>query len=91
MTEPYSKPKYDRIFADLQPVNGKVSGSSAKNEMVKSKLPNSVRLFPNLYSQLLNKVGSVVSILLHAEFGRNDHQEGTPHFTFSVRIDDKII
>jgi hypothetical protein len=42
MTEPYSKPKYDRIFADLQPVNGKVSGSSAKNEMVKSKLPNSV-------------------------------------------------
>jgi len=36
------KPKYDRIFADLQPVNGKVSGSSAKNEMVKSKLPNSV-------------------------------------------------
>ena len=43
MTEPYFKPKYDRIFADLQPVNGKVSGSSAKNEMVKSKLPNSVR------------------------------------------------
>merc|ERR1719234_1385449 len=36
------KPKYDRIFNDLNPVNGKVSGSAAKNEMVKSKLPNSV-------------------------------------------------
>jgi len=36
------KPKYDRIFNDLNPVNGKVSGSTAKNEMVKSKLPNSV-------------------------------------------------
>ena len=39
------QPKYDRIFSDLQPVNGKVSGSSAKNEMVKSKLPNSVGFF----------------------------------------------
>ena len=39
-----SKPKYDRIFNDLSPVNGKVSGSAAKNEMVKSKLPNSVIL-----------------------------------------------
>ena len=83
MTEPYSKPKYDRIFADLQPVNGKVSGSSAKNEMVKSKLPNSVRLFPNLYPRLLNKVGCVfqmvvVSILPNMEFGRNGHQEGAP-------------
>ena len=38
------QPKYDRIFNDLNPVNGKVSGSAAKNEMVKSKLPNSVRL-----------------------------------------------
>jgi len=37
------QPKYDRIFNDLNPVNGKVSGSTAKNEMVKSKLPNSVR------------------------------------------------
>merc|ERR1712176_1718381 len=36
------KPKYDKIFNDLNPVNGKVSGSGAKNEMVKSKLPNSV-------------------------------------------------
>ena len=79
MTEPYSKPKYDRIFADLQPVNGKVSGSSAKNEMVKSKLPNSVRPFPNLYPQLLNKVGCVfpmvaVALLPHAEFGTKDHR-----------------
>jgi hypothetical protein len=36
------KPKYDKIFQDLNPVNGKVSGSGAKEEMVKSKLPNSV-------------------------------------------------
>lgn len=36
------KSKYDRIFNELNPVNGKVSGSAAKAEMVKSKLPNSV-------------------------------------------------
>ena len=56
ITEPYSKPKYDRIFADLQPVNGKVSGSSAKNEMVKSKLPNSVRLFPQRLENLSDEI-----------------------------------
>ena len=28
----------------------------------------------------------VVSILLHAEFGPNDHREGAPHFTFYKRF-----
>ncbi|CAM9833060.1 unnamed protein product [Lampetra planeri] len=36
------KPKYDEIFYTLSPVNGKVSGASAKKEMVRSKLPNTV-------------------------------------------------
>ncbi|KAG7484759.1 hypothetical protein MATL_G00053550 [Megalops atlanticus] len=36
------KPSYDEIFYTLSPVNGKVSGASAKKEMVKSKLPNTV-------------------------------------------------
>ncbi|MBN3281924.1 EHD1 protein, partial [Polyodon spathula] len=36
------KPNYDEIFYTLSPVNGKVSGASAKKEMVKSKLPNTV-------------------------------------------------
>uniref|UniRef100_A0A672Z0B0 EH domain-containing protein 1 n=1 Tax=Sphaeramia orbicularis TaxID=375764 RepID=A0A672Z0B0_9TELE len=36
------KPTYDEIFYTLSPINGKVSGASAKKEMVKSKLPNSV-------------------------------------------------
>uniref|UniRef100_W5LY23 EH domain-containing protein 1 n=1 Tax=Lepisosteus oculatus TaxID=7918 RepID=W5LY23_LEPOC len=36
------KPNYDEIFYTLSPVNGKVSGASAKREMVKSKLPNTV-------------------------------------------------
>ncbi|XP_023235175.1 EH domain-containing protein 3-like [Centruroides sculpturatus] len=34
--------KWDEIFQTLGPVDGKVSGASAKSEMVKSKLPNSV-------------------------------------------------
>ncbi|GJQ70553.1 putative N-terminal EH-domain containing protein [Trypoxylus dichotomus] len=34
--------KYDEIFEILSPVNGKLSGSAAKIEMVKSKLPNAV-------------------------------------------------
>jgi EH domain-containing protein 1 len=34
--------KYDDLFAQLNPVGGKVSGAAAKSEMVKSKLPNSV-------------------------------------------------
>lgn len=33
--------KYDNIFASLNPINGKITGSAAKTEMVKSKLPNS--------------------------------------------------
>lgn len=36
------KPTYDEIFYMLSPVNGKVSGATAKREMVKSKLPNNV-------------------------------------------------
>ena len=46
------QPKYDRIFNDLNPVNGKVSGSAAKNEMVKSKLPNSVWLKNDFLSNI---------------------------------------
>ncbi|CAG0912844.1 unnamed protein product [Notodromas monacha] len=34
--------KYDSIFDSLGPIDGKVSGATAKAEMVKSKLPNSV-------------------------------------------------
>lgn len=36
------KPTYDEIFYTLSPVNGKVSGATAKKELVKSKLPNTV-------------------------------------------------
>ncbi|XP_060516136.1 EH domain-containing protein 1 [Cylas formicarius] len=36
------KPRYDEIFNQLNPVDGKVTGMAAKSEMVKSKLPNSV-------------------------------------------------
>ncbi|XP_076033660.1 putative achaete scute target 1 isoform X1 [Oratosquilla oratoria] len=34
--------KYDQLFDNLNPIDGKVTGSAAKMEMVKSKLPNSV-------------------------------------------------
>ncbi|CAL4081921.1 unnamed protein product [Meganyctiphanes norvegica] len=34
--------KYDQLFDALNPVDGKVTGSAAKSEMVKSKLPNTV-------------------------------------------------
>lgn len=34
--------KYDDIFQSLNPVDGKITGASAKAEMVKSKLPNTV-------------------------------------------------
>ncbi|XP_059080975.1 EH domain-containing protein 3-like [Tigriopus californicus] len=34
--------KWDLIFKELNPVNGKVMGSTAKKEMVKSRLPNPV-------------------------------------------------
>lgn len=34
--------KYDQLFYALDPVDGKITGSAAKSEMVKSKLPNSV-------------------------------------------------
>ena len=37
-----SKPKYDAIFESLEPIDGKVSGASAKREMVKSRLPKNV-------------------------------------------------
>ena len=37
-----SRYKYDDIFESLAPVNGKISGASAKSELVKSKLPNSI-------------------------------------------------
>ncbi|XP_043930108.1 EH domain-containing protein 4 [Protopterus annectens] len=36
------KPKYDEIFYTLSPVNGKISGASAKKDMLNSKLPNTV-------------------------------------------------
>lgn len=36
------KYKYDELFEQLDPINGKISGAKAKREMVKSKLPNSV-------------------------------------------------
>ena len=36
------KPKYDEIFERLQGSDGRVAGSAAKAEMVKSKLPNTV-------------------------------------------------
>eukprot|EP00096_Caligus_rogercresseyi_P000116 TRINITY_DN1030_c1_g1_i2.p1 TRINITY_DN1030_c1_g1~~TRINITY_DN1030_c1_g1_i2.p1 ORF type:complete len:539 (+),score=195.15 TRINITY_DN1030_c1_g1_i2:294-1910(+) len=34
--------KYDEIFEKLEPVDGKITGSAAKQEMVRSKLPNNV-------------------------------------------------
>ena len=34
--------KWDTIFESLNPVRGKVTGSAAKKEMVKSRLPNPV-------------------------------------------------
>lgn len=36
------KPKYDEIFYTLSPINGKISGASAKKDMLSSKLPNTV-------------------------------------------------
>lgn len=33
---------YDQMFSNLGPVNGKITGASAKAELIKSKLPNSV-------------------------------------------------
>jgi len=36
------KHKYDPLFEQLDPIDGKISGGSAKQEMVKSKLPSSV-------------------------------------------------
>lgn len=33
------KDKYDQRFAELDPVDGKITGAAAKKEMVKSKLP----------------------------------------------------
>ncbi|CAH1121161.1 unnamed protein product [Ceutorhynchus assimilis] len=36
------KDKYDKVFDQLNPVDGKVTGMAAKSEMVKSKLPNTV-------------------------------------------------
>lgn len=36
------KPKYDEIFYNLSPLDGKLSGTKAKSWMVATKLPNSV-------------------------------------------------
>lgn len=36
------KAKFDEIFSNLSPIDGKITGATAKNEMIKSKLPNSV-------------------------------------------------
>ena len=38
----FNRYKYDAIFDTLNPIDGKVSGSAAKGEMIKSKLPNNV-------------------------------------------------
>ena len=32
--------KYDEVFEGLHPIDGKISGAAAKQEMVKSRLPN---------------------------------------------------
>ncbi|CAF1184814.1 unnamed protein product [Rotaria sp. Silwood1] len=37
-----SRHEYDEIFSQLSPQNGKISGATAKQEMIKSKLPNNV-------------------------------------------------
>ncbi|CAF1284342.1 unnamed protein product [Rotaria magnacalcarata] len=37
-----SKHEYDQVFVQLSPQNGKITGASAKQEMIKSKLPNNV-------------------------------------------------
>lgn len=37
-----SRAEADEVFQTLNPVGGKVTGSSAKSELIKSKLPNSV-------------------------------------------------
>ncbi|CAF3310615.1 unnamed protein product [Rotaria socialis] len=37
-----SRHEYDEVFTHLSPQNGKVTGAAAKQEMVKSKLPNNV-------------------------------------------------
>ncbi|CAF1578670.1 unnamed protein product, partial [Adineta steineri] len=37
-----SRHEYDQIFTQLSPQNGKISGAAAKQEMIKSKLPNNV-------------------------------------------------
>jgi len=37
-----SRHEYDEVFNQLSPQNGKISGAAAKQEMVKSKLPNNV-------------------------------------------------
>jgi len=34
--------KYDQAFDKLNPIDGKISGAAAKQEMIKSKLPNNV-------------------------------------------------
>ena len=34
--------KYDDIFDGLTPIDGKITGAAAKQEMMKSKLPNNV-------------------------------------------------
>lgn len=36
------KEAYDKIFSQMLPTNGKITGASAKVQMLKSKLPNSV-------------------------------------------------
>lgn len=37
-----SKAKYDELFNALSPIDGKITGASAKLEMMKSKLPISI-------------------------------------------------
>lgn len=37
-----SRREYDETFASLSPQNGKVTGAAAKQEMIKSKLVNSI-------------------------------------------------
>lgn len=50
-----SKHEYDQVFAQLSPQNGKISGASARQEMIKSKLvgeiPDMLLLSPLLAEQ----------------------------------------
>ena len=43
------KPRYDDIFKNLGPIDGKITGASAKAEMVKSKVRSHLKVVVNLF------------------------------------------